>query len=76
MDILTGYRGFRYFLTGKSFYQLLMGRLMCLFLKFYVMFRLLISDDGTGAEMERYMFCLNEFLKILYQSVRELMLKR
>lgn len=76
MDILTGYRGLRHSSTGKSPHQLLMGRLMCLPLKFHAMPRLLIPDDGTGAEMERHMLCLNESLKILHQSARESMLKR
>lgn len=52
VDFLTGYWGLRYSFISKSLYQLFMRRSMRLFWKFYVMFRLMISDDVSGAELE------------------------
>lgn len=76
VDFLTGYRGLRHLSTGKSPHQLLMGRPMRLPWKFHAMPRLMIPDNLSGEEVERYMVCLNESLKVLHGSAREAMLKR
>lgn len=75
-DFLIGYGGLRYVLTGRSFYELLIVRLMRFFWKFCVMFRFMISDNQSVSVLEEYMVKMQVSLQVLYDSVKDVIFER
>lgn len=76
VDFLSSYRGYRHASTGRSSYELVMGRLMRLPWKFQALLRHVLPDLSSPEEMKKHMVCLLASLAALQGEAQESALKR